>query len=220
MLQAAISTHQPSSKGLAYRALKRTFDIVFSVGVLAILLVPCAALGAVIAIESPGGPVFRQKRVGKDGREIRILKFRSMYPDAHEHPERYLDDAQMAQWAREQKVDDDPRVTRVGRLIRQTSLDEVPQFLSVLKGDMSVVGPRPVTLEETYEFGGDREEVLSVCPGITGWWQVTDRNDATWENGRRQELELWYVRHATAALDARVLARSFGVMFGRERTGR
>ena len=158
--------------------------------------------------------MFRQRRIGKDGREIRIWKFRSMFSDAHDHPERYLDEAQMAQWAREQKVSGDPRITRIGRFIRKTSLDEVPQFLNVLMGDMSVIGPRPVTLEETYEFGDDRDEALSVRPGITGWWQVTDRNDATWANGRRQELELWYVRNMGLATDARVFLETFGAMFG------
>ena len=79
---------------------------------------------------------------------------------------------------------------------------------------MSVIGPRPVTLEETYEFGDDRDEALSVRPGITGWWQVTDRNDATWANGRRQELELWYVRNMGLATDARVFLETFGTMFG------
>lgn len=184
------------------------------------LLIPACVLGAAISLESPGGPMFRQRRIGKGGKEIRIFKFRSMYSDAHDHPEKYLDEEQMAQWTREQKVDDDPRVTKLGRFIRKTSLDEIPQFINVLTGDMSVIGPRPVTLAETYEFGSDRDEVLSVRPGITGWWQVTDRNDATWENGRRQELELWYVRNASLAVDLRVFAKTFGVMFGKNKSGR
>lgn len=216
----ALETQGVGRSSLGYRVVKRAFDVCFSAGVLAVLLVPGVALGAAISLESPGGPMFRQRRIGKDGREIRIYKFRSMYSDAHEHPERYLDEAQMAQWRREQKVDGDPRVTKLGRFIRKTSLDEVPQFINVLTGDMSVIGPRPVTLDETYEFGDDRDEVLSVRPGITGWWQVTDRNDATWENGRRQELELWYVRNAGLATDLRVFARTFGVMFGKNKSGR
>ena len=118
----------------------------------------------------------------------------------------------MAQWRREQKVDDDPRVTRVGRFLRRTSLDEVPQFLNVLLGDLSVIGPRPVTEAETWEFGSAREEFLSCRPGITGWWQVTERNEATWANGDRQLLELFYVRHASLALDARIFVRTFRAM--------
>lgn len=196
-----------------FRFLKRFFDIAFSSAVLLIGFVPGAVLAAIISLESPGGPLFTQMRIGKGGKEIRIFKFRSMFPDAHEHPEKYLSKAQMSQWTREQKVDNDPRITPIGQFIRKTSLDEFPQFINVFIGDMSVIGPRPVTLEETYEFGVYREEALSVRPGITGWWQVTDRNDATWENGKRQELELEYVRNQSLTMDARVFVGTFGAMF-------
>lgn len=217
---AAAARINTGRKDLAYRFIKRSFDICFSAGVLTFLFVPGVLLGTAVAIESPGGPLFRQTRIGKNGKEIRIFKFRSMYADAHDKPEKYLDDAQMTQWMREQKVDDDPRITKLGKFIRKTSLDEVPQFINVLTGDMSVIGPRPVTLEETYEFGSARDEALSIRPGITGWWQVTDRNDATWENGRRQELELWYVRNASLATDLKVFLETFKVMFGKNKSGR
>ena len=132
-----------------------------------------------------------------------------MVADANEHPERYMTPEQFEIWKREQKLDNDPRITRVGRFLRNSSLDEIPQFLNVLLGDLSVIGPRPVTESETYEFGENRDEFLSVKPGITGWWQVTERNDATWQNGRRQELELYYVRHASLSLDLQVFAKTF-----------
>lgn len=196
-----------------FRMAKRTFDICFSAGVLAVMLLPGTLLGIAISLESPGGPMFRQERIGKDGKPIKIFKFRSMYADAHEHPEKYLSKDQLSQWEREQKVDGDPRTTKLGKFIRKTSLDEIPQFINVIVGDMSVIGPRPVTLQETYEFGKYRDEVLSVRPGITGWWQVTDRNDATWENGQRQNLELWYVRNMSASLDLRIVFRTLGAMF-------
>ncbi len=205
---------------LSYLAVKRLFDILFSLVVILILFIPGLILALVICLDSPGGPMFRQARIGKGGKEIRIFKFRSMHIDAHDHPEKYLNETQMAQWTREQKVDNDPRITKVGHFIRKTSLDEIPQFINVLIGDMSVVGPRPVTLDETYEFGEYRDEVLSVLPGITGLWQVTDRNDATWENGKRQELELEYVRNQSFSMDARVLLGTIGVMFGKNKTGR
>lgn len=195
-----------------YRSVKRLFDVCFSAAALVLMLIPGLALAAAISLESPGGPAFRQKRIGKNGRIIRIYKLRSMYIDAHEHPERYLTNEQLALWKREQKVGDDPRVTKLGKLIRKTSLDEIPQFVNVLMGEMSVIGPRPVTLAETYEFGENRDEVLSMRPGITGWWQVTDRNDATWQNGRRQELELWYVRNAGLAVDATIFMKTFTAM--------
>lgn len=199
----------PRPGGVGYRFIKRTFDVVFSGAVCLVGLIPSAIVCAAIAADSPGSPIFRQERVGQGGKRIGIYKFRTMVADAHEHPERYMTPEQLAQWEREQKVDDDPRITRIGRVLRNTSLDEIPQFLNVLLGDLSVIGPRPVTQAETLEFGDARDEFLSVKPGITGWWQVTERNDATWENGRRQELELYYVRHASLALDLRVFAKTF-----------
>lgn len=199
----------PRPGGVGYRFIKRTFDVVFSGAVCLVGLIPSAIVCAAIAADSPGSPIFRQERVGQGGKRIGIYKFRTMVADAHEHPERYMTPEQLAQWEREQKVDDDPRITRIGRVLRNTSLDEIPQFLNVLRGDLSVIGPRPVTQAETLEFGDERDESLSVRPGITGWWQVTERNDATWENGRRQELELYYVRHASLALDLRVFAKTF-----------
>lgn len=205
---------------LGYRFVKRCFDIVFSAAVITVAFVPSLVLCAAIAIESPGCPLYRQKRVGRFGKPIYIFKFRSMFSDAHSQPDLYLNEEQLVQWKREQKVDHDPRVTRIGRFIRKASLDEIPQFLNVLLGDMSVVGPRPVTLKETYEFGEDRDEVLSVRPGITGLWQSTDRNEATWANGRRQLLELQYVRNCGFSMDACCLFRTFGVMFGVNKTGR
>ena len=210
----------PVVGGLFYRFVKRAFDIVFSLVVIVVLFIPGLILAIVISVESSGGPLFRQKRVGKGGKEIQIWKFRSMYADAHEHPERYLNDAQLTQWKREQKADDDPRITKVGSFIRRTSLDETPQFINVLKGDISVIGPRPVTMAETYEFGRYRDEFLSVRPGITGWWQTTKRNDATWENGKRQALELEYVRHRGFAMDIACFIGTFKAMFGKDKTGR
>lgn len=202
----------PKKGGPGYFAFKRAFDIVFSVGVCAVLAVPVVAACVAIEIDSPGKPFFRQKRVGKGGKPIYIFKLRTMVSDAHEHPEKYMTPEQLAQWQREQKVDDDPRITRVGRFLRHTSLDELPQFINVLIGDLSVIGPRPVTLEETYEYGDARDEVLACKPGITGWWAATDRNDSTWGSGQRQARELFYVRHQSLGLDARVFVKTFKAM--------
>ena len=202
----------PKPGGRGYRIVKRVFDICFSLVVCVVLAIPVALICLFICLDSQGSPLFRQERIGKGGRPVRIWKLRTMHVDAHEHPERYLDAAQLTQWEREQKVDNDPRVTRVGHILRRTSLDELPQFINVLAGELSVIGPRPVTLEETYELGNARDELLSVKPGITGWWQVTERNDATWENGDRQMLELFYVRHASLALDLRIFVRTFKAM--------
>ena len=202
----------PKKGGPGYFAFKRTFDIVFSAGVCLVLAIPVVAACVAIEIDSPGKPFFRQKRVGKGGKPIYIFKLRTMVSDAHEHPEKYMTPEQLVQWQREQKVDDDPRITRVGRFLRRTSLDELPQFINVLTGDLSVIGPRPVTLEETYEYGDARDEVLACKPGITGWWAATDRKESTWGSGQRQARELFYVRHQSLGLDARVFVKTFKAM--------
>lgn len=202
----------PKKGGLFYELGKRAFDVVFSSVVCVVLAVPIAMACVAIVVDSHGNPFFRQERVGQNGKSIRIFKLRTMVPDAHDHPEKYMTARQLEIWRREQKLDNDPRITKVGYFLRRTSLDEIPQFLNVIAGDLSVIGPRPVTMLETYEFGDARDEVLACKPGITGWWAVTDRNDATWENGDRQARELFYVRHASFALDARVFAKTFKAM--------
>ncbi len=209
---AADPSAMPRKGGAAYLAVKRAFDIVFSAGVCVVGAIPVAIACAAISAESPGKPFFRQERVGQNGKPIRIFKLRTMVADAHDNPMKYMTAEQYAVWQREQKLDDDPRVTKVGRVLRRTSLDELPQFLNVLVGDLSVIGPRPVTLQETYEYGNARDEVLACRPGITGWWAVTDRNDATWESGERQDRELFYVRHQCFGLDARVFVKTFKAM--------
>lgn len=208
--------------GMAYHAVKRAFDVVFSLLVLAVCLAlwPVALLVlVVIAVQSRAFPLYTQRRVGRGGRHFGLIKLRSMVGDA-EDVEKYLSAEQLEQWQRERKVDNDPRITPIGRIIRKTSVDEIPQFINVLVGQMSVVGPRPVVDEEIENFSPtEREELLSVRPGVTGWWQVTDRNNATWDNGCRQELELYYVRNVSVRLDAEVFRRTFGVMFASQ-TGR
>ena len=153
------------------------------------------------------------------GRPFRIYKFRSMVADADD-VEKYLSSEQLAEWHRERKVADDPRVTRLGRLIRSTSLDELPQFINVLFGQISVIGPRAITYDELGEFGEDAALLLSVDPGITGAWQCGPRNEATFENGLRQSIELDYARSASLSADVSIFFKTFGVMFGKGRTGK
>ena len=202
---------------LGYHFVKRAFDIVFSACATIVGLIPVALLCLVIRLESPGSPIYLQERVGYRGKPLRILKLRTMVADSDD-VEKHLSPEQLTQWERERKVDDDPRVTKVGRFLRKTSLDELPQFLNVLAGQMSVVGPRPIVEEELAAYGDAADELLSAKPGITGWWQVQARNDATYGDGSRQELELYYVRNASIAMDMRVFFGTFGAMLGR--TGR
>lgn len=200
-----------------YRLAKRVFDVAFSAFAITVGVVPCLLLAAAIALDTKGSPLYSQVRAGRNGLPFRLYKFRSMVADA-DNVEKYLTEEQLAAWKRERKVCDDPRVTRLGRFIRKTSLDELPQFINVLLGNISVIGPRPITYDELAEFGNDVELLLSVEPGITGAWQCGPRNEASFDNGRRQAIELSYVRDACVCLDATIFFSTFRAMFGR-RTG-
>lgn len=216
----AIDQIKPSGT-LGYRFLKRLFDLVFSLLMSVLLLIPLAVVCALISLESPGSPMYTQERVGKGGKIFKIFKLRSMVVDAG-NVQKYLSPEQLHQWEVERKVDDDPRITRVGRFIRKCSIDEMPQFLNVLNGDLSVIGPRPITWDELNLHFTDEEkaELLSVQPGITGLWQATDRNEATFESGLRQEIELRYVQNRCFRMDWKCFTGTFGAVFGKERTGR
>ena len=211
----AVQKIQPSGT-LSYRFLKRLFDLVFSLCVSVLLVIQVAIVCAFICLESPGNPLYAQERVGKGGKTIKIRKLRSMVADAG-NVQKYLSSEQLHQWEVERKVDDDPRITKVGQFIRKCSIDEVPQFLNVLNGDLSVIGPRPIT---RVELDQEKAELLSVQPGITGLWQATDRNAATFESGLRQKIELHYVHNRCFRMDWRCFTGTFGAMFGKKRTGR
>ena len=194
-----------------YHFAKRTFDVSISLVVIIVGAIFGLILAAAIAADTKGCPIYSQVRVGYQGKPFRLYKFRSMVVDSDD-VEKHLSPKQLEEWTRERKVENDPRITRVGSFLRKTSLDELPQFLNVLRGDMSLVGPRPVVEGEIEEYGSDADMLLSVRPGITGLWQVRARNEATYENGMRQNLELSYVRNASFALDARIFFETFGAI--------
>lgn len=177
---------------LVYRAVKRTFDIVFSGCVLAFIAVPSLVLAAAIRLESEGNPFYSQIRVGQTHRDgslstFRMWKFRSMYKDADERLAELKGQNEIA--GAMFKMKDDPRVTKIGGFIRKHSIDEFPQFLNVFLGQMSVVGPRPPLPNEVAEYTEYDLQRLAVKPGITGWWQVTDRNDTDFDGMVRRDLE-------------------------------
>lgn len=205
-------TYAGRGSALYLHLVKRVLDVVFSLLVTVVMIIPGALICLVIALQSKGSPLYYQERLGKGARHFRLLKFRSMVADADD-VQKYFTPQQLQEWHLEHKVDNDPRITSVGRFLRKTSLDEFPQFLNVLKGDMSVVGPRPIVDEELHHFGKDADELLSVRPGITGWWQVEARNDADFASGKRQKLEMYYVRHASFRLDLEVVKRTVGAVF-------
>lgn len=204
---------------LGYRFVKRTFDIVFSLCAILVGLVPIALVCLLIRLESPGSPMYLQERIGLGGKRICLCKLRSMVTDADE-VSKYFTPEQLQQWKAERKVENDPRITTVGRVIRSLSIDELPNFLNVLKGDMSIVGPRPITNAELIQWftADERERYLSVRPGVTGLWATTTRNNTTFESGERQRIELEYVDGAGIAMDLKVFFQTFKAVF--KRTGR
>lgn len=195
--QAMQSIKDWDSSRLAYRAVKRVFDIVFSGCVLAVIAVPSLVLAAAIRLESEGNPFYSQIRVGQTHRDgslstFRMWKFRSMYKDADERLAELKGQNEIA--GAMFKMKDDPRVTRIGKFIRKHSIDEFPQFVNVFLGQMSVVGPRPPLPNEVAEYTEYDLQRLAVKPGITGWWQVTDRNDTDFDGMVRRDLEYIAVR--------------------------
>ena len=143
---------------------------------------------------------------------FRILKFRTMVSDSDD-VEKYFTPDQLEMWSREHKVDNDPRITKLGKLLRKLSLDEFPQFINVILGEISVIGPRAITEPELEHYGSQKDLLLSVPPGITGLWQIGDRNMATYENGTRQAIELDYVRRASLGVDCTIFLGTFSAMF-------
>lgn len=198
---------------LAYRFVKRAFDIVFSLVVILVLLVPSIILCIVIRIESPGCPLYSQKRVGRIGKggEVRtfnMYKFRSMHADADE---RLADLADLNEADGPLfKIKDDPRVTRIGKFIRKHSIDELPQFLNCLLGQLSCVGPRPPLPTEVAQYDERAMRRLSVKPGLTGYWQVQGRSDTTFED--MVDMDLDYIEERSFRTDLRVIVKTVMVM--------
>ena len=190
-----------------YLGIKRIFDIVASLLAI-ILLSPVFLIFIVlIRIDSKGKAFYKHKRIGKYGKYIYLYKFRSMYIDADDRLKELLKDPKMKkEWEENFKLENDPRITKIGKFLRKTSLDELPQLLNILKGDMSIVGPRPVIDEEIKKYGKNQKKFLSVTPGLTGWWACNGRSDITYEE--RMKLELYYVDHCSLLLDIKCILKT------------
>lgn len=184
---------------------KRVCDLVVSIVALPFVLIIIAVLAPIIHFEDKGPVFYNAPRVGKDGRDFKMYKLRSMRVNA---PDLVMEDGSTYNGA------DDPRMTKIGAFMRRTSLDEIPQFLNVLKGDMSVVGPRPDLRRETELYEGDEGEKLTIKPGITGYAAVYGRNSLPWHD--RLALDVYYVRNVTFALDVKVFFRTFATVFKQE----
>lgn len=188
------------------------FDKSFAAAAL-VFFAPFFFFIALLIWATEGGPVFfAHKRIGKDGKVFPCLKFRTMALNAEDQLQRLLDrdpDAR-AQWEANQKLDDDPRITRLGEFFRKTSLDELPQFWNVLKGEMAIVGPRPIIASEMQRYGDNIADYLAVKPGITGAWQVNGRSRTIYEE--RVQMDVEYVRDRTFLKDLGIIVKTVKVM--------
>ena len=195
-----------------YKLIKNIFDLLFSLLFLISFLPLFLIISLLIKLSSRGPIFFLQKRIGKNNIPFKCIKFRTMYPEAKDILENLLmkDSLLKKEFEETHKIKNDPRITTIGKLLRKTSLDELPQFINVLKGEMSIVGPRPIVKEEKKKYGKNLKKVLSIKPGITGLWQVSGRNNLTYK--RRVMLDLNYVENYNLIMDLRILLRTFGVV--------
>ena len=198
-----------------YFIFKRLFDVLLSFIAIIVLSWLFIILFLLNLIVTKGKPFYKDDRIGFHGKRIGVLKFTSMMADADENPQKYLNKKQMRQWKKERKVENDPRVTKFGKLLRKTSLDELPQLFNILAGSLSIVGPRPITERElTVNFTEEeRTKLLSVKPGLTGNWAVHGRNDTVYKNHERQALELAYVDKMSFKTDVKIILETIIVVF-------
>ena len=195
---------------LTYRFFKRFFDI-FSSSIAIILLSPVfLILGIIVKCTSKGPVFYSHKRVGKNGKEIGVLKFRSMVKNADKLIENFSDE-QKTEFQKCYKLENDPRVTKIGKFLRKTSLDELPQILNIFAGSLSFVGPRPITQEETLRYKKDRDLLLSVKPGLTGLWAISGRSTLPYEE--RIKLELKYVKECSLWFDIKIFFKTIVPVF-------
>lgn len=197
-----------------YLAVKRCFDIVFSLLCIIFFTIPILFVMLLIVIDSPGAsPIYTQYRVGKNGRVFKFYKLRSMVPEADQMLDSLLDQNEMEGPAF--KISNDPRITRVGRVIRKTCIDELPQLWNILKGDMSFVGPRPPLPREVEQYNDFQRNRLSVVPGLTCYWQIQpNRNSLTFD--KWLELDLKYIEERNVKTDLMIIFKTVGAVLKME----
>lgn len=213
-----IINKEKTNKKILYRATKRMIDIIGAiVGI--IFLIPttiAVCLARKISKEDKGPVFYEQLRYGKNGKVFRLYKFRSMCIGADEKLKKYLEENEeiRKEFQKTHKLQNDPRITKIGNFLRKTSLDELPQVINILKGEMSFVGPRPVVEKEVEDYGKNKDKFLSVKPGLTGYWQVNGRSNTTYEE--RMEMELYYVDNCSLWLDIKIFFKTFITVFKKE----
>lgn len=194
-----------------YEFIKRATDLLVSLLAVVILSPVLLVIAIAVHAEDKGPVLYQAGRVGRYGKPIRVYKFRSMRMNA-DRLEDMLTPEELEEYRRNFKLDNDPRITRVGAFLRKTSLDELPQLFNIIGGSLSLVGPRPVLQEETELYGDKRDMLLSCKPGLTGLWQSRGRSNVTYEDGARQRLELQYVAQRGILLDIKILFWTVGAV--------
>lgn len=193
-----------------YHLVKRMIDVVLSLFGLVLISPFVVIIAILIKIDSKGPVFFKHHRIGKNGKPFSMYKFRTMKDGAEAMINDFTPE-QLEEWNENFKLKDDPRITRIGKFLRKTSLDELPQLVNILRGDMSIVGPRPVIEVELEEYGNDKDEFLSIRPGLTGWWASNGRSEISYPE--RCSYELYYVRNESFWLDVKVMFLSVFSVF-------
>ena len=196
-------------------AVRQALDVAATALMLLVLAPLLLLIAVLIWLEDGGAVLFRHERIGRGGEAFHCLKFRSMAVNADELLRALLaqDEAARLEWSTDHKLRRDPRVTRIGRILRATSLDELPQLFNVLRGEMSLVGPRPIVAQEIARYGGRYVHYCRCRPGLTGLWQVSGRNDVSYR--RRVAIDAWYARNRCLTLDIQILARTIPAVLAR-----
>ena len=197
----------------SYKIIKTIFDLFFGLIFLVVGSPIFISIALLVKLSSRGPIFFLQKRVGKNKKTFNCIKFRTMHPEAEDILENLIVNNKKLRKEFEEthKLKNDPRITNIGKFLRKTSLDEMPQFLNVIKMEMSIIGPRPIVKKEIQKYGASYNKVISIKPGITGLWQVSGRNNLSYK--RRVILDCLYVDNISLIIDLRIMIRTLGVIF-------
>ena len=186
-----------------YNFVKRCGDLFLSFIAFPAFAVVYLIVAILFKIQDGGPVLYKAERVGLDGKHFYMYKFRTMKLNA-DKLEDFLSPDELEKYRKEYKLENDPRVTKMGNILRKTSMDELPQIINIIKNDMSLIGPRPIVEKETEMYGDKKSLFLSVKPGLTGYWQAYARNDVGYTDGRRQEMELHYIKNRSVRLDIKI----------------
>ncbi len=200
-------------KAKEYIKIKRVIDCILSIMALIILSPIYLIIALAVKIDSPGPIFFKHTRIGKNGKTIKIYKYRTMVTNAEELIKQFTPE-QMKEYKENFKLENDPRITKVGKFLRKTSLDELPQLLNIVKGELALIGPRPVVKDELEKYGENAEKFLSVTPGLTGNWAASGRSNTTYEE--RMEMELWYVDNISFKTDIQIFFKTIVAVIKKE----